>query len=84
MSKKTLLETPVARRSFLHASAIGFLAGFALTPVGRAVAAAVDDLETMSWTACVINCGHRCPLRCFSKNGRVIRIETDNLSLIHI
>ena len=78
MSKKTLLETPVARRSFLHASAIGFLAGFALTPVGRAVAAAVDDLETMSWTACVINCGHRCPLRCFSKNGRVIRIETDN------
>lgn len=78
MSKQNLLETPVTRRSFLHASAIGFLAGFALTPVGRAVAAAVDDLETMSWTACVINCGHRCPLRCFSKNGRVIRIETDN------
>ena len=78
MSKQNLLETPVTRRSFLHASAIGFLVGYALTPVGRAVAAAVDDLETMSWTACVINCGHRCPLRCFSKNGRVIRIETDN------
>ena len=78
MSKQNLLETPVTRRSFLYASAIGLLAGHALTPVGRAVAAAVDDIETMSWTACVINCGHRCPLRCFSKNGRVIRIETDN------
>lgn len=31
-----------------------------------------------SWSACVINCGQRCPLRCFTKNGQVIRIETDN------
>ena len=43
MSKQNLLETPVTRRSFLHASAIGFLAGYALTPVGRAVAAAVQS-----------------------------------------
>ncbi len=26
----------------------------------------------------MINCGQRCPVRCYTKNGQVIRIETDN------
>ncbi|MDO5532713.1 MAG: oxidoreductase, partial [Sutterella sp.] len=53
------------------------LAGLAMTPLAGAVAAAADAIESMSWCACVINCGQRCPLRCFTKHGRVIRIETD-------
>ena len=76
--QNNILETPVTRRSFLYASALIASASFAASPLSMAVADAVDDMEAFSWTACVINCGHRCPLRCFTKNGRVIRIETDN------
>lgn len=74
-----ILETRASRRSFLRTSAslfVGF--GFMANPVTRAVAAAVEDLDVFSWTVCVINCGNRCPLRAFTKNGQVIRIETDN------
>ena len=53
-------------------------AGFALAPLTKAVAQAVEDREYCTWSACVINCGQRCALRVFSKNNRVIRIETDN------
>ena len=69
----------LSRRAFLsHSAMLGSAGGLALTPVSRAVAAAVDQLETTTWSACSINCGSRCILRCVSKNGRVIRIETDN------
>ena len=78
-SMSNLLETRASRRSFLSVSAGLFLfAGFMSNPVSRAVAAAVEDYEVFSWTACVINCGNRCPLRAYTKNGQVIRIETDN------
>ena len=39
---------------------------------------AASELETMTWSACAVNCGSRCQLRVFSKHGRIIRIETDN------
>lgn len=71
-----ILGTRASRRSFLRTSAslfVGF--GFMANPVTRAVAAAVEDLDVFSWTVCVINCGNRCPLRAFTKNGQVIRIE---------
>ena len=69
----------ISRRSFLRSSAlVGTAAGFAATPMSRAVAAAAADIESVTWSACSINCGSRCLLRCVSKNGRVIRIETDN------
>lgn len=74
-----LLETRRSRRSFLSSAAGIFLfAGFSANPLTRAVAAAVEDYEVFSWTACVINCGNRCSLRAYTKNGQVIRIETDN------
>ena len=67
------------RRSFLFNSALAATAaGGSLSPVARAVAAAADDIEVMTWTSCVVNCGSRCPLRAFTKNGRVIRIEPEN------
>lgn len=65
----------MTRRTLIQALA---LSAMPLAPLAKAVAAAVDDLGAYSWCACVINCGQRCPLRCFTKNGRVIRIETDN------
>ena len=69
----------ISRRSFLRSSAlVGTAAGFAATPMSRAVAAAAADIESVTWSACSINCGSRCPLRAFTKNGRVIRIEPEN------
>lgn len=69
----------ISRRSFLqHSACLGTAAGFSVSPVSQAVAAAAADMETVTWSACSINCGSRCILRCVSKKGRVIRIETDN------
>ena len=69
----------LSRRDFMRRSALlGTTAGFAASPLSRAVAAAAADIETVTWSACSINCGSRCLLRCAAKNGRVIRIETDN------
>ena len=69
----------INRRDFLRSTALlGGAAGFTATPMSRAVAAAAADIESVTWSACSINCGSRCLLRCVSKNGRVIRIETDN------
>lgn len=65
----------LSRRTFLAALAAS---GLQLSPVAQAVAAAVEDYGQYKWCACVINCGQRCPVRCFTKNGQVIRIETDN------
>ncbi len=70
-----MISLSVSRRTLLAAAAA---AGFVMTPLAKAVAAAVDDYGTYRWCACVINCGQRCPLRCYTKNGQVIRIETDN------
>lgn len=67
------------RRAFLRRTfaASGTLALSGLSPVRSAVAAAMDDMETMTWSGCAVNCGSRCQLRVFSKHGRIIRIETD-------
>lgn len=73
----TFLLAPTTRRGFLCMSAMAAAAGFLPTPLMAAIEKAADDM-VFSWTACVINCGHRCPLRAYTKNGRVIRIETDN------
>ena len=74
----------ITRRSFLRSSALlGSAAGFTASPMSRAVAAAAADIESVTWSACSINCGSRCLLRCVSKNGRVIRIETDNTGDAH-
>ena len=74
----------INRRDFLRSTALlGGAAGFTATPMSRAVAAAAADIESVTWSACSINCGSRCLLRCASKNGRVIRIETDNTGDAH-
>lgn len=68
-----------SRRSFLQLAGLASaFATFPLTPLAKAVGEAVTDLETWTWSACTVNCGSRCALRLASRNGRVIRIETDN------
>lgn len=39
----------------------------------------MDAAETMHWTSCIVNCGACCPIRIFQKDGRIVRVETDNL-----
>ncbi len=65
----------LTRRSLLKTFAVCTLP---MSPLAKAVAEAVVDLGNYVWSVCVINCGQRCPVRCFTKNGQVIRIETDN------
>ena len=77
MSDYTTPSVSLSRRDLLLAGALA-AAGFSMTPLAAAQAKAVADLGEYAWTACVINCGHRCALRAFTKNGQVIRIETDN------
>lgn len=71
-----MFDFTISRRQLLAAGAAA--TGLSLTPMASAVAAAIDDLGEYKWCTCVINCGQRCPVRCFTKNGQVIRIETDN------
>ncbi len=70
MREQTVFEHPVSRRRMLTASGLLAVAGFASTPLAAAVAKAVEDFGVYQWTACVINCGQRCPLRAYTKNGR--------------
>ena len=54
----------VSRRNLMKSvAAAGLLANFSITPLSQAVAAAMDDMETVRWTSCVVNCGSRCPLK---------------------
>lgn len=68
----------LTRRRFLSAGAAWLgLASLPKSVLAGAVAQAADDFETMTWSACAVNCGSRCQLRVFSRHGRVIRIESD-------
>ncbi len=34
--------------------------------------------EVQTWSACLCNCGSNCPLKVFSKDGKIVRIEGDD------
>ena len=36
------------------------------------------DYDTVSWSACHVNCGSRCPLKAYVKDGQVVRIDIDS------
>ncbi|AZG74923.1 DMSO/selenate family reductase complex A subunit [Shewanella livingstonensis] len=73
------------RRSFLKMSAA---MGAAATITGcenstkeiNVVEPAVPEssLEQLNWSACLVNCGSNCPIKVFSKDGVITRIETDH------
>lgn len=37
-----------------------------------------DTENKFVWSSCNVNCGSRCPVRLYVKDGKVVRIETDN------
>ncbi|WP_282109431.1 DMSO/selenate family reductase complex A subunit [Shewanella algicola] len=73
------------RRSFLKMSAA---MGAAATVTGcedsakeiKVVEPEVPEssLEQLNWSACLVNCGSNCPIKVFSKDGVISRIETDH------
>ena len=36
------------------------------------------DYDTVGWSSCHVNCGSRCPLKVYVKDGTVVRIGNDN------
>jgi anaerobic selenocysteine-containing dehydrogenase len=38
----------------------------------------VQVFDKVVWSTCNVNCGSRCPVRLFVKEGEVVRIEPDN------
>ncbi|MBY6108528.1 DMSO/selenate family reductase complex A subunit [Ferrimonas balearica] len=34
--------------------------------------------ENVNFSACLVNCGSNCPLKIFSQDGRIVRVETDH------
>lgn len=34
--------------------------------------------EVMNWSSCLVNCGSNCPVRVFTRDGIITRVETDN------
>ena len=90
MGKTAQTFGKISRRSFLGlAGATGV--GVALTgcaPAAKQEEPAADslpatggdplDYDTVSWSACHVNCGSRCPLKAYVKDGRVVRIDIDS------
>lgn len=74
-------NTVLTRRSFMKwSAALGGSA--ALVASGLELAQATRDLpptaDKVVWSACMVNCGSRCPVRLHVKDGTVVRVETDN------
>ena len=80
----------VPRRSFLKWSGIAGGAAalvttgarFGVLPDGGAAKAAEPtvglDVDRTTWSACIINCGSRCPLRLQVKDGTIVRVLPDD------
>ncbi len=79
---KAVTDTVLSRRSFIKWNAA--LGGTAvlmkggLSPSARPDQAAARADEKIVWSACVVNCGSRCPQRLHVRDGVVVRVETDN------
>ncbi|MDR1856806.1 MAG: molybdopterin-dependent oxidoreductase [Desulfovibrio sp.] len=74
-----------SRREFLKwSAALGGLAALDSggLSLGLRLAEAAEKAgtadEVMTWACCVVNCGSLCPLRLFTKDGRLVRVEPDN------
>lgn len=84
-----VLETRISRRSWLKwtgaVAGTGALVGAGATsatpgshPATPAVGDGMPDADRTVWSACVVNCGSRCPLRLQVKDGVVARVLPDN------
>ncbi|GAB2884374.1 DMSO/selenate family reductase complex A subunit [Nocardioides pacificus] len=78
------LETSVRRRSFVKwsaaaggAAAVTGGAGYGLLPLVAADDEAGGEQKVV-WSACMVNCGSRCPLRLVVEDGRIVRVLADD------
>ena len=65
------------RRTFLQGVLAASALGIVPLPCTVAVARAVEEMDSCVWCACVINCGQRCPVKCYVRDGRVVATGTD-------
>lgn len=86
MKNKTLLDSELSRRGFVKASATTATAA-ALTsglilPFSSVTKAAEASTsggeEKIKWSACLVNCGSRCPLKVHVKDDQIVRIDTED------
>ena len=90
MEKTAQTFGALSRRSFLGLAGVTGV-GVALT--GCAPTAQTDapeeeslpvtggeplDYDAVTWSACHVNCGSRCPLKTYVKDGQVVRIDIDS------
>ncbi len=81
-----LAGTPLSRRSFVAwstavAGSAALVGCTSTPPPEEAPPAGPDgrgDVDRTVWSACVINCGSRCPLRLQVKDGVIVRVLPDN------
>ncbi len=76
-------QTVMSRRSFMKWSAVVGGAGSVVASgleFSRALAVrdTAPEVDDVIWSACVVNCGSRCPLRLSVKDGTVVRVDADN------
>lgn len=81
----SIATRPISRRSLLQWSAAAggttALIGACSRPGEAPLPAAAKDgavADKTVWSACVVNCGSRCPLRLQVKDGTIIRVLPDN------
>lgn len=82
---RTPLDAPVSRRSFVawSAAAGGAAAAGAagarlgLLPLAPARAAQDPDGPRQVWSACMVNCGSRCPVLLTVEDGQITRVDSD-------
>lgn len=80
----TTIDNGVSRRTFMKWSGV---AGGSTALVATAAHLGMpkargengdEDVDATIWSACVVNCGSRCPLRLQVKDGTVVRVLPDN------
>ena len=76
------LSSAIKRRTFIKWGAAtgsaAVLAGNALPLKAIAADATPAPQEKVTWTACMVNCGSRCPLQVHTKDGVITHVESDN------
>lgn len=81
-----VLEKIVSRRSFMKWSGVvggttalvGTAAHLGVPSARSASIEGAEGVDRTVWSACLVNCGSRCPLRLQIKDGTVVRVLQDN------
>src|SRR5664279_4471426 len=76
-------HTVMSRRSFVKwSAAVGGTAALLASGFELEKVLATRDLppvpDNVIWSACVVNCGSRCPLLLSVKDGTIVRVDPDN------